>query len=55
MKSKVLADRGVTIGLIYTRVSSDDQAREGISLDAQLAQGRRYPAPRGRVLGTKYQ
>ena len=28
---------GISTALIYTRVSSDGQAREGVSLEAQLA------------------
>jgi DNA invertase Pin-like site-specific DNA recombinase len=46
---------GVTTALIYTRVSSDEQARDGISLDAQLAECRRYAAGRGWLIGTEYQ
>jgi site-specific DNA recombinase len=45
----------ITSALIYTRVSKDDQAREGISLDAQLADCRRYAAQHGWVLGGEYQ
>jgi DNA invertase Pin-like site-specific DNA recombinase len=41
--------------LIYTRVSSDEQAREGVSLDAQLAECRHYAARKGWVLGDEYQ
>src|SRR5581483_5608392 len=40
---------------IYTRVSSDEQAREGLSLDAQLAESRRYAARQGWVLGPEHQ
>jgi site-specific DNA recombinase len=47
--------QSVTIALIYTRVSSDEQAREGVSLDTQLAECRRYAAERGWVLGKEYQ
>ena len=47
--------RGITIALIYTRVSKDDQAREGVSLDAQLKDCRRYAARQGWVLGGEYQ
>ena len=46
----------VTTALIYTRVSSEDQAREGISLDVQLAECRRYVAWRdGWIIGQEYQ
>jgi hypothetical protein len=34
----------LTTALIYTRVSTDDQAQEGVSLAAQLAEGRHYAA-----------
>src|SRR4051794_26228179 len=44
----------VTTALIYTRVSSDEQAREGVSLDAQLAECRRYAAQKGWVLGSEF-
>jgi site-specific DNA recombinase len=43
------------MALIYTRVSSEEQAREGVSLDAQLAECRRYAAQQGWVLGSEYQ
>jgi DNA invertase Pin-like site-specific DNA recombinase len=46
---------GVTTALIYTRVSSDEQAREGLSLDAQLSECRRYAAARGWVIGYEFQ
>src|SRR5215211_631749 len=45
----------LTIALIYTRVSSEEQAREGVSLDAQLAECRRYAAQHGWLLGHEYQ
>src|SRR3954469_9930761 len=41
--------------LIYTRVSSEEQAREGVSLDAQLTECRRYAAQQGWVLGSEFQ
>src|SRR5687767_2260990 len=43
------------VALLYTRVSTEDQAREGVSLDAQLAECRRYVASQGWVLGSEYQ
>src|SRR4051812_29502402 len=43
------------ITLIYTRVSSDEQAKEGLSLDAQLAECRRYAAGQGWAIGGEYQ
>ncbi len=45
----------LTTALIYTRVSREEQAKDGISLDAQLAESRRYAARQGWVLGTEYQ
>jgi DNA invertase Pin-like site-specific DNA recombinase len=44
----------MTIALLYTRVSSDEQAREGLSLDAQLAEIRRYAAHHGWAIGGEY-
>lgn len=44
-----------TTALLYVRVSTEDQAREGVSLDAQVAECRRYAARQGWVLGTEYQ
>ena len=45
----------LTTALIYTRVSSEEQAHEGLSLDTQLAECRRYAAQQGWVLGSEYQ
>ncbi len=45
----------IPICLIYTRVSSFEQAREGVSLDAQAATCRRYAAAQGWVLGQEFQ
>ena len=42
------------LALIYTRVSSDEQKRSGLSLDAQLSACRRYAAERGWVIGDEY-
>src|SRR3954454_15218605 len=41
--------------LIYTRVSSEEQAREGVSLDAQLTESRHYAAQHGWMLGQEFQ
>ena len=46
---------GITTALIYTRVSSDEQAREGLSLPTQLADTRRYAAQMGCAIGSEYQ
>jgi DNA invertase Pin-like site-specific DNA recombinase len=43
------------MALTYTRVSSEEQARDGVSLDAQLAECRRYAAQHGWVLGPEFQ
>jgi DNA invertase Pin-like site-specific DNA recombinase len=43
------------LALIYTRVSKDEQAREGVSLAAQLATCRRYAAAHGWLLGEEFQ
>src|SRR5918993_1972165 len=45
----------MTTALIYTRVSSEEQAREGVSLDAQLTESRRYAAQHGWMLGQEFQ
>ena len=48
---------GITEALIYTRVSSDEQEKEGLSLPAQLAACRRYVgerADRGWIIGEEY-
>ena len=48
-----------TVALIYTRVSSEEQAREGLSLEAQLGECRKYAAARAAthdwVLGREFQ
>lgn len=49
-----LAD-GEVIALIYTRVSSDDQEKDGMSLPVQDAECKRYVADREMVLGGVYQ
>jgi DNA invertase Pin-like site-specific DNA recombinase len=54
-KSRAIPTSGVITALIYTRVSSDEQAREGLSLDAQIAKCRRYAAQHGWIIGTEYQ
>jgi site-specific DNA recombinase len=45
---------GPTTALIYTRVSSDEQAREGVSLDAQLRECRHYAARMGWTIGPEF-
>jgi DNA invertase Pin-like site-specific DNA recombinase len=45
----------ITTALIYTRVSTEEQAREGVSLDVQLSECRRYAAQQdGWVIGKEY-
>src|SRR5918993_3646178 len=45
----------ITTALIYTRVSSEEQAREGVSLDAQLTECRRYAVQHSWMLGPEFQ
>jgi site-specific DNA recombinase len=46
----------LTQALIYCRVSTDDQAQDGLSLDTQLDAARRYAAARPDwVIGSEYQ
>src|SRR5829696_6028025 len=45
----------ITTAFIYTRVSSEEQAREGVSLDAQLTECRRYAAQHRWMLGQEFQ
>src|SRR5262245_24525778 len=54
-KSHVAKSGSITTALIYTQVSSEEQAREGVSLDAQLTECRRYAAQQGWVLGPEFQ
>ena len=44
-----------TTALIYTRVSTDEQAEEGVSLSAQVAECRRYVSRQGWVFGDEMQ
>lgn len=44
----------LTTALIYTRVSSDEQARDGLSLDTQLSECQRYSARNDWILGATY-
>src|SRR5688500_12592395 len=46
---------GTVTALIYTRVSTEDQQREGVSLADQLAACRRYCAERGWAMGAEFQ
>src|SRR5215203_4817740 len=56
MKTKTTCeDQNLPTALIYTRVSSEEQAREGVSLDAQLTECRRYAAQHGWMLGSEFQ
>jgi len=45
----------LTAAVIYTRVSSEEQERDGLSLAAQLADCRRYVAARGWVIAAEHQ
>jgi DNA invertase Pin-like site-specific DNA recombinase len=56
MKTKTPREvQNLPTALICTRVSSEEQAREGVSLDAQLMECRRYAAQHGWVLGPEFQ
>src|SRR5918995_1583861 len=54
-KQRTSESTSMATALIYTRVSSEEQAREGVSLDAQLTECRRYAAQHGWVLGPEFQ
>jgi DNA invertase Pin-like site-specific DNA recombinase len=54
-KQERSAAPSITTALVYTRVSSEEQAREGVSLDAQLTECRRYAAQHGWMLGREFQ
>ena len=45
----------LTAAVINTRVSSEEQERDGLSLAAQLADCRRYVAARGWVIAAEHQ
>jgi site-specific DNA recombinase len=45
----------LTIALLYRRVSTREQAEEGVSLDAQLAESRRYVVRQDWILGDEYE
>ncbi len=45
----------ITTALLYCRVSREDQKRDGVSLDVQLAECRQYAARHGWVIGHEYQ
>src|SRR5260370_37171612 len=49
------ATTGITAAVIYTRVSSEEQEREGQSLAAQLTDCRRYAAAHGWVIAHEHQ
>ena len=49
-----LTDEGLVHALLYIRVSSDEQARDGLSLPAQLQACRRYAAERGWMIAGEY-
>jgi len=54
MKRVSQPSASITTALIYTRVSSDEQAREAISLDAQLRECRHYAARMGWTIGPEF-
>lgn len=48
------AGHRTTTAIVYTRVSTEEQARDGLSLATQLAECRRYAVGRGWLLGAEY-
>lgn len=54
MKPPQPSSNGTPVALIYTRVSSDEQARDGTSLDAQLAECRRYVLRHEWIIDSEY-
>src|SRR5262252_2948367 len=55
MRRAAVEATGVATALIYVRVSSDEQATGGTSLDAQVRECRKYAADHGFVLGEEFQ
>jgi DNA invertase Pin-like site-specific DNA recombinase len=55
MRTNKTTAGGITSALIYTRVSGDEQEREGLSLPAQLAGCRRYVQAHGWIIGGELQ
>src|SRR5215213_6663783 len=54
-KQRKAEPMAITTAFIYIRVSSEEQAREGVSLGAQLTECRRYAAQHGWMLGQEFQ
>jgi DNA invertase Pin-like site-specific DNA recombinase len=54
-KKAIVSSNGPTTALLYTRVSGDEQAREGLSLPAQLADCRRYVRAQNWILGHEFE
>jgi DNA invertase Pin-like site-specific DNA recombinase len=54
MQSVARSEVGITTALIYTRVSSDEQAGEGISPAEQLTTCRQYAARQSWSIGAEY-
>jgi hypothetical protein len=44
----------ITTALLYTRVGKDEMAKEELSIDAQLADCRKYAAGQGWARGQEY-
>ena len=45
----------LTTALLYTRVSTDEQARNGLPLDPRITEIRRYAARQEWIIGSEYQ
>lgn len=54
MATRRLSQDAITLAMLYSRVSGDEQAKEGLSLPAQLAALRQYVAGRGFAIENEY-
>jgi site-specific DNA recombinase len=45
---------GIITALVYTRVSSEEQERDGLSLPSQLMDCRQYASYQGWVIGAEF-
>jgi DNA invertase Pin-like site-specific DNA recombinase len=54
-RAPAAVEGGLTTALLYTRVSTDEQAAEGLSLPTQQAATRRYASGCGFLVGGEYQ
>jgi site-specific DNA recombinase len=54
MSPRSAPKNGIVTALVYTRVSSEEQERDGLSLPSQLADCRQYASSRGWVIGAEF-